>query len=76
MWPHVSTNYMAILRAFEHIKPKLELRISFWVRRKFNSVNKAYKCNLKVFFFCLKIIRLLSIKEFYVKCVMLLVLPS
>jgi len=41
---------MAILRALEHIKTKLQIRISFWVRRKFNSVNKAYKYNLQVFF--------------------------
>jgi hypothetical protein len=33
MWLHVSTNYMAILRPFLHIKPKLQLQVTVWARK-------------------------------------------
>jgi hypothetical protein len=31
MWLHVSTNYMVIMTPLVHIKPKLQLQISFLV---------------------------------------------
>jgi hypothetical protein len=48
VWLHVSINYMVILRTLMHIKPKLQLQISFWVKMRSQSVNNAYKLNLKV----------------------------
>jgi hypothetical protein len=43
MWPHVSTNYMVILRPLGHVKPKLKLQISFWVRI-FQNCNFGFMC--------------------------------
>ena len=31
MWPHVSTNYMIILRPIMHVEPKLQFKILFWL---------------------------------------------
>ena len=41
---HVSTSYMVILRPLLHIKPKLQLQISFWVRMRYRS----YCCTVSI----------------------------
>jgi hypothetical protein len=38
MWLHVLTNYMVTLKPLVHIKPKLQLQISFWVTTRTQSV--------------------------------------
>jgi len=57
MWLHVSTNYTVILRPLVYIKPKLRLKILFWVKMRSHYVvqcvqmeynTKLFKHNLKV----------------------------
>jgi hypothetical protein len=64
LWPHVSTNYMLILTPFMHMKPKLQVKISFWVRIRSQSVVQLTQITFKS---CLKIISKKSIKAFMLK---------
>jgi len=64
LWPHVSTNYMLILMPLMHMKPKLQVKISFWVRIRSQSVVQLTQITFKS---CLKIISKKSIKAFMSK---------